>query len=92
MAVEEDRRRALGAEPVAIDDRVAGRLDQPDVLQPDAAHLLGGPLGAAPHVLLMLRQRADAGNGEVGLELVDVAIAVGVDEVDDVVHIVCQIM
>jgi hypothetical protein len=34
----------------------------------------------------VLRQRADAGNGQVGLELVDVAIAVGVDEIDDVVH------
>ena len=47
VAVEEDRRRAGGAEPVAVDDREARRLDQPNVLQPDAPHLLGGPLGAA---------------------------------------------
>ena len=86
VAVEQDRRRALGAEPVAVDDGIARRLDQPDVLQADAAHLVGGPLGAAPDVGRVLRQRADAGDREVVLEFVDVAIAVGVDEVDDVVH------
>ena len=36
VAVEEDRRRARRAEPVAVDDRIARRLDQPDVLQADA--------------------------------------------------------
>ena len=86
VAVEEDGRRALGAQPVAIDDRVAWCLDEADVVEADASHLLGGPLGTAADVAGMLRQRADARNGEVGLQLLDVAVAIGVDVVDDVVH------
>ena len=86
MPVEQDGRRACGAQPVAVDDGMPGRLDQPDVLQADPLHLVPRPLGAAPHVRCVLWQRADAGNGEVGFELVDVAIAMGVDEVEDVVH------
>ncbi len=35
----------------------------------------------------MLRQGTDAGNGKILLQLIDVAIAVDVDEVDDVVHV-----
>ena len=54
VAVEEDRRRARGAEPVAVDHRIAGRVDQPDVVQADAPHLVGAPVGAAPHVGGML--------------------------------------
>ena len=87
VAVEEDRRRPFGAQPVAVDDGKAGRLDQPHVLHADAPHLVGRPLGAALHVAGMLGQRADARDGEVRLELLDVTVAVGVDEVDDVVHV-----
>ena len=86
VAVEEDRRRTFGAQPVAVDDGVAGRFDEPDVVEADAAHLLGRPLGAAPDVAGVLRQGADARNREVGLQLLDVAVTVRVDEVDDVVH------
>ena len=87
VAVEEDRRRAFGAEPVAIDDGVAGRFEEPDIGQADAAHLVGRPFGAAAHIAGMLRQRADARNREVSLQLLDVAVTIGVDEVDDVVHV-----
>jgi hypothetical protein len=34
----------------------------------------------------MLRERADAGDGQVLLQLVDVPVAVGVDEIDHFVH------
>jgi hypothetical protein len=44
------------------------------------------PLRAALHVGRVLRQRADAGDGEVILELVDILVAVRIDVVDDVVH------
>ena len=47
VAVEEDRRRPLRCHPVAIDDRVARRLDQPDVLHADAAQFIRRPFGAA---------------------------------------------
>ena len=86
VAVEEDRRRPLRCQPVAVHDRVARRLDQPDVLHADAAQFIRRPFGALAHVGLVLRQRADAGNREIRLQFLDVAIAVGVDEVDDVVH------
>ena len=86
VAVEEDRRRAGRAQPVAVDDGIARRLDQPDVLQADAAHLVAAPLGAAAHVAGVLGQRADARNREQRLQLVEVPIAVDVDEIDDVVH------
>ncbi len=86
VAVEEDGRRAFRAQPVAVDDRIAWRVDQAHVAEADAAHLVGGPLGAAADVGGVLRQRADAGNREILLELFDVAVAVGVDEVDDLVH------
>ncbi len=87
VAVEEDGRRTLGAEPVAIDDRVAGRFDEPDVVETDAAHLVCRPFGAAPDVAGVLRQRTDARNRQVRLQLFDVAVTVGVDEVDDIVHL-----
>ena len=87
VAVEQDRRRALGAEPVAVDDRdarasrsagrSAGRC---------AASRRRSTRRSAGRPPACSRQRADAGDGEVGLQLVDVAVAVGVDEVDDVVH------
>ena len=43
VAVEEDRRRAWRAQPVAVDDRIARRVDQADVLQSDPPHLVGAP-------------------------------------------------
>src|SRR4029450_3103456 len=86
VTVEEDGGRPFGAQPVAIDDRMARRFDQFHVLQPDPLHLRPRPLRALPHIVRMLRQSADAGNSQVGLELVDVTIAMRVDEVDDVVH------
>ena len=86
VAVEEDGRRTRRAQPFAVDDRVAGRLLDAGVLQADAGHLVAGPLGAAAHVGRMAGQRADAGDGQILLQLVNVAVAVDVDEVDDVVH------
>ncbi len=86
MAVEENRRLARRIEPVAVDDGIARGVDQADVLHPGRGQRVGGPLRRAPHVALVLRQRADARDGEVLLEFLDVSIAVDVDEIDDVVH------
>ena len=86
MPVEEDRRRAFRAQPVAVDDRIARGIDEAHVLQPDAAHLFGAPIGAAFDVGGVLRQRADARNREEPLELLEIAVAVHVDEIDHVVH------
>jgi hypothetical protein len=65
---------------------MAGRFDQANVLEPDAPHLFDRPFRAPAHVRCMLRKRADAWDGKVVLELVNVTIAMRVDEVDDLSH------
>jgi len=65
---------------------MAGRFDQANVLEPDAPHLFDRPFRAPAHVRRMLRKRADAWDGKVVLELVNVTIAMRVDEVDDLSH------
>ena len=50
VPVEEHRRRARRVQPVAVDDRVARRVDDPHVLEADRPQLLGRPLGAPAHV------------------------------------------
>ncbi len=87
VAVKENRRRAGRTEPVAVHDRIAWRVDEPDILKADAPHLIRAPFGAALHVGRVLGQRADARNGEKRLQLGEITIAVDVDEVDDVVHV-----
>src|SRR5262245_56497289 len=64
---------------------MAWSLHQPDVLQADLPHLVRGPLCAPPYVGLMLRQRADARDGQKVLQLVDVSIALHVDEIHNLV-------
>jgi hypothetical protein len=49
-------------------------------------HLFDAPIGAAFDVACVLRQRADARNREEPLELLEIAVAIHVDEVDHVVH------
>ncbi len=86
VAVDEDRRRTRSAEPLAVHDWMPWRLGQVHVLQPDLAHLGRRPLGTAPHVVAMLGERAHAGNGQVGRQLLQEAFPVRVDEVDHFVH------
>ncbi len=54
-----------------------------DVLEADALQMIGTPFCGTPHVALMLRQRADARDREILLQLVDIAIALHVDVVND---------
>ena len=87
VAVEEDRRLAWRVEPVAVDHRMARRVDQLHVLHAGAGERVSGPLRGAPHVRGMLGKRADARDREILLQFINVSIAVDVDEVDDVVHV-----
>src|SRR4029079_7384455 len=75
-------------QPVAVDDGVSRRFEELDVLQTDLPHLLGGPLRSAADVALMLRQRADARDGEILFQLLNVAIPLHVDEIDDLADVV----
>ena len=59
MAVDEDRGRALGVEPVRVDDRVAPRRRDVDMLEADPAPLGGDPLGRATNVRRVLGQGRD---------------------------------
>ena len=86
VAVEEDGRLAGRVEPVAVHHRIARRLDQLHVLEAGGAARVGGPLGAAANVGGVLGQRRNAGNREVLLELVNVPIAIDVDEIDYLIH------
>ena len=60
VAVDEDRRRALGMEPVAVDDRVAGGLADLDVLDARRPQRVGEPLGRGAAVRGVGRDRGDA--------------------------------
>ncbi len=91
VSVEEHRRRAGRAEPLAVDDGIAGRLFEPRRRQTDATELVARPLGAAANVGSVLRQGADAGDGQVFLQLVEIAVAVRVDEIDDGMHCVASV-
>jgi hypothetical protein len=61
-------------------------VDRTHILHADALQFFHRPLRAPSHIVCVLRERADTGDGEVSLQLLDVLIAVRVDEVDDVVH------
>ena len=86
VPIEEDGRCVLGAKPVAVDNRIPLGFVQFDILQADSAHLCGRPIGAAPNIIGVLGERADTWNGEIRLQLFDVAVAVRVDEIDNGVH------
>jgi hypothetical protein len=86
VTIEENGRPAGSMEPIAVDHRVTGRVHEANILETHATQLIGGPLGASAHVGRMLKKRADAGNGEELLQLLHVAIAVDVDEVDNISH------
>ncbi len=86
VAVDEHRRRPRGAEPLAIDDRMAWRVDESRAFEPDGAHVLCHPLGAAADVTGVFGNGADARNGQKGLQFVEVAGLAGLDEIDDSGH------
>ena len=60
VGVDEDRRRALGVEPVGVDDRVAAGRRHLDVLEAHLREAVGHELGRRAHVGVVLGQRADA--------------------------------
>jgi hypothetical protein len=83
VPVKQDRRLAGRIQPVGVDHWIPRRIHQPDVLHAGGAQRVGGPLRCAPDIASVFRQRADAGNGEKLFQLVDVAIAVNVDEINN---------
>src|SRR4026207_422365 len=86
MPEKRHRRLARRIQPVAVDNGIAGRVHDADVLQSRTRQRVGGPLRRTPHIGCVLWKRADARYCEVLLQFVNVAVAVDVDEVDDVVH------
>ena len=58
VAVDQDRRRAVGMQPVGIDDRVARRGGHLDVLESPALQPVGHERRSGDHVGPVLRQRA----------------------------------
>ncbi len=86
VPVIQDRRLAWRAKPVAVHHRMTGGVDQRDVLHAGAAQRLRRPLGGTTHVGVVLGQRADARDRQVLLQFVDIAIAIDVDEVKNLIH------
>ena len=78
LAVALARRRERGDGDVAL-HQLHGRA-------PEAEELVDQPLRRGATIAGMVGERADARDGEVLLQLLDVLVAVGVDEIDDVVH------
>ena len=64
VAVDQDGRRALGMQPIAVDDGMAGRLGDLDVLEADPSHRIRQPLGGASAVDGMRRDAGDARDPE----------------------------
>ena len=52
VGVDDDRGSVCGMQPVGVDDRVAPRLGDLDVLEADGPHPRREPLRAGPHVLV----------------------------------------
>jgi hypothetical protein len=78
--------RALGAEPFAIDDGLPGVWISRTPERPMRSSALPSTRRTAPR-RPVLRQRADARDRQVVLQLLDVTIPMEIDEVDDfVVH------
>ena len=83
MAVDEGGRRAFGVEPLAVDDRVAAGLEQPDVLEADPLEVAEEPPRGGLHVGGVLGRGADARDAQELAELVDVPPAGVVEIVGD---------
>ena len=81
VAVEENGRLVFRFEPLAVDERmpVFQWLDEPDLLDADGAELVGDELRGAAHVVVVLVQRADAGDAQQRLEVFEEGVAVGFD-------------
>ncbi len=62
--------------------------DHLHVLQADVAQVVAQPVGAPLHVLLVLALGADAGDGAEFPQFFDVAVMVGLDEVNNALHYV----
>src|SRR5262250_3185807 len=58
MAVAQDYRFPGGMEPVSVDQRMTGGLDDLDIFDADAREFVGDKLGRAPNIILVLRQCA----------------------------------
>ena len=74
VAVDEDGRRALGVEPLAVDDRVAARLEQADALEADPLEVAEEPPRSGVHVGGVLGRGADARDAQELAQLVDVPV------------------
>src|SRR5690349_1722520 len=69
MSIAERRRLAGSVQPIGINQRMPGGLDDFDVLESYRTHLRGKEFGRPLDVGLMLRQRADAGYAQEILKL-----------------------
>ena len=74
VAVDDDRGRAVGVEPVGVDDRMAARLGDLDVLQADGSHALREPLGTGADIVTVGAEHPDGGDAQELDELLEALV------------------
>src|ERR1700730_12354284 len=75
VTIEEYRRLARRLQPIGVDHRVSGRLDDLSVPESDSLILLGQVAGGATNVRGALRLTRDAGNLEKVFEFLQPLVA-----------------
>ena len=76
MAVHEDRRFALGMEPVGVDHRMAFRFIDAGILKAGFRQRLNKPFCAFLHIGFMLGKGADRWNAQKVFQFFEVCLAV----------------
>ena len=80
MTIEQHRRLAWRLQPVRVDDRVSGRVDDLDILQPDPVVLLGEVASGTTDVIGVFRLAGDARDAQKILELAEALFVRFVEE------------
>ena len=76
MTIEQHGRLTGSSHPFAVDNRMAFRFEDLNVLHSDGAHMIRDPLRTSPHVGIMILLRAHAWDCDEILELGEVPILV----------------
>ncbi len=82
MRIHEDGGLAGSVQPVGVEERMAGGLDDLDIIHADAAQFVGDKIGGLLDVGFVLVEGADAGNAEEIFEFLDKAGLVGTREIN----------
>ena len=69
MPINQERWRAVGVQPLTIDQRMAFSFDDAHLFQPGFRQAIGNPGRRLPHIFRMLWLGTDAGDAQKGQQL-----------------------